>query len=152
MDGWDFIWSSIPCPSHSRARFWSSFSGKIKPVYPDMALYEEILFLKHFCKDIKWIVENVIPYYTPLIEAQKINRHLFWANFAISPFDEKSMQPTDGNIDKWQQITGFNLDGVRLNQRKDKVLRNCVLPELGKHIFNCAIGSIINEEQLELFA
>lgn len=57
----DAIWSSPPCPSHSRARFWASASGKgrIKPIFPDMGLYQEILFLRHYFKG-SWVVENVI--------------------------------------------------------------------------------------------
>ena len=63
----DFIWSSPPCPSHSRARFWNT---KAKRIYPDLKLYEEILFLDtHFSG--KYVVENVIPYYKPLIAAKK---------------------------------------------------------------------------------
>ena len=44
----DFIWSSPPCPSHSRARYWNSsnYDTKTKPIYPDMKLYQEILFLR----------------------------------------------------------------------------------------------------------
>ena len=58
----DFIWSSPPCPTHSRARFGLGVgSGKVKGVYPDMRLYQEIIFLdKHFKG--KWCVENVIAY------------------------------------------------------------------------------------------
>ena len=41
----DFIWSSPPCPTHSR--LVQSNKNKIKMKYPDMKLYEEILFLKH---------------------------------------------------------------------------------------------------------
>lgn len=61
-ENYDFIWSSPPCPSHSKLRYMN----KVK-MYPDMALYQEILFLKHFFKG-KWVVENVIPYYEPLIK------------------------------------------------------------------------------------
>ena len=40
----DFIWSSPPCPSHSRIR--KATHHQNKPIFPDMKLYEEILFLK----------------------------------------------------------------------------------------------------------
>ena len=76
----DFIWSSPPCPSHSRARFWGW--SKKRPIYPDMKLYQEILFLKHHSK-AKWIIENVISYYKPLIESLKLGRHYIWSNFFI---------------------------------------------------------------------
>ncbi len=68
----DFIWTSPPCPSHSRAAFGSrkSIKASHKPLYPDMKLYQEIIFLKHYF-DGKYVVENVIPYYDPLIPAKK---------------------------------------------------------------------------------
>ena len=42
----DFIWSSPPCPTHSKARYWGFGKNGLKPCYPDMKLYEEIIFLK----------------------------------------------------------------------------------------------------------
>src|SRR3970282_796598 len=56
----DFIWSSPPCPSHSIIRKNSRFVPyQSKPLYPDMKLYEEILFLLHYF-DKNWVIENVI--------------------------------------------------------------------------------------------
>jgi DNA (cytosine-5)-methyltransferase 1 len=80
----DFIWTSPPCPSHSRAAFGSrkSIKASHKPIYPDMKLYQEIVFLKHYF-DGKYVVENVIPYYDPLIPAIKRGRHLYWTNFNL---------------------------------------------------------------------
>jgi DNA (cytosine-5)-methyltransferase 1 len=67
----DFIWSSPPCPSHSKARFGLGVgSGKVKGIYPDMRLYQEIIFLdKHFKG--KFCVENVMAYYKPLIDLRR---------------------------------------------------------------------------------
>ena len=70
----DFIWSSPPCPTHSRARYAMAnsdnqdFKDKYNqnPVFPSMVLYEEILFLEHYFKG-KYCVENVIAFYPPLI-------------------------------------------------------------------------------------
>jgi DNA (cytosine-5)-methyltransferase 1 len=81
----DFIWSSPPCPSHSRVRHSQKNREIYEAVYPEMALYEEILFLKHHFEG-KYVIENVIPYYEPLVEAQKRGRHLYWANFSL-PMD-----------------------------------------------------------------
>ena len=78
----DFIWSSPPCPSHSRARFWGFGKNGKKPIFPDMTLYEEIIFLQHHFSG-KYVVENVIPYYEPLIPAQERDRHLYWTNFNL---------------------------------------------------------------------
>ena len=80
----DFIWSSPPCPSHSRMRKYVTFpQGKILPLYIDMNLWQEIIFLKHYFKG-KWVVENVIPYYKVFVKYNaKINRHYFWCNLKL---------------------------------------------------------------------
>jgi DNA (cytosine-5)-methyltransferase 1 len=85
---YDIIWASPPCPTHSRARYWGW--SKKAPVLPDMQLWQVIIFLKHHF-DGKWVVENVNPYYEPLIQpTAKIGRHLFWANFRIPYLEHKS--------------------------------------------------------------
>ena len=80
----DFIWTSPPCPTHSRMCY--SFNNR-KRKYPDMKLWQEIIFLKFWFKG-KYVVENVISYYNPLIEPQKISNHYFWSNLEIKPFDK----------------------------------------------------------------
>ena len=134
----DFIWSSPPCQTHSSFRFniCVRFRGTA-PKYPDMRLYEEIIFLKKHAKG-KWVVENVKPYYKPLIEGQTIQRHMFWSNFKIEPIEiEKD------NI-RWIQIPGlqkkykFNLSKYKIKNKR-QILRNCVDPKLGLHILNSAI-------------
>ena len=78
----DFIWTSPPCPTHSKVRHSQKNRDSYKAVYPSMSLYEEIIFLdNHF--DGKYVVENVIPYYEPLIPAKKRGRHLYWTNFNL---------------------------------------------------------------------
>lgn len=135
----DFIWSSISCPSHSRARFWSSKGNdSVKEVYPDLKLYEEILFLDNYF-DAKYVVENVKPYYKPLINPSfEIGRHLFWSNFNINKKNFKEADIKHGNINEWQNLHGFDISKYRLKNRKDQILRNCVHPETGLHIFNRA--------------
>lgn len=137
----DFIWSSVNCPTHSRARFWSSKNGdKVKPVYPDMKLYEEILFLDNYFDGL-WIVENVVPYYDPLIKpTKKVGRHLFWSNFRISDFEPIEADINRGSRDDYQKVHGISIDGYKFTTRTDKILRNCVQPETGKHILDCANG------------
>lgn len=149
----DLIWSSPPCQSHSLLNTALNAQGIIR--YPDMKLYEEIIFLKHFFSG-PWIVENVNPYYKPLIEAQKMCRHLFWTNFNIryKKINDKSVGLVENEppLSKWEDILGFDISKIRkAGVRKRSILRNCVLPELGKHIFDCAIKSIRNEEQLKIF-
>jgi DNA (cytosine-5)-methyltransferase 1 len=76
----DFIWSSPPCPTHSRTNYFLHHQGKRR--YPDMSLYQEIIILDSFFKGY-YCVENVISYYSPLLNPQEIGRHYFWANFKI---------------------------------------------------------------------
>jgi len=104
----DFIWSSPPCPTHSRARFWGSGSGKMEVLYPDMSLYQEILFLQHYFKG-KWVVENVIPFYEPLIPAKKIGRHLFWSNFFIPTFKSVDADINRGLVSDYERLHKIDL-------------------------------------------
>jgi len=128
----DFIWSSPPCPTHSRARFWGY--GKKNPVYPDMILYQEIILLKHHAEN-KWVVENVNAYYEPLYPPQKLGRHYYWSNFAIGQpnFKPKAKMIKEATNTERQEMTGFNLDKYN-GINKMVILRNCVEPELGLHI------------------
>ena len=82
FEEFDFIWSSPPCPTHSRMSFLQQAKGN-KMKYPDMKLYEEIIFLKQFFKG-KWVVENVKSYYESLIKPQISGGHYFWSNFYIN--------------------------------------------------------------------
>lgn len=135
----DFIWASPPCPTHSRIRQFSAVArGQNKPAYPDMKLYEEIIFLMHNFNG-KWVVENVIGYYEPLIKPQELASHYFWANF---PLGNKKIESRGHNatMEVRQSIKGFDLSSYK-NIDKQKVLRNCVEPDTGLHIFNMAYKS-----------
>lgn len=131
----DFIWSSPPCPSHSRLRTSHVHDGGI--MYPDMSLYQEIILLKHFCK-CDWVVENVIPYYKPLITPSfELDRHLFWSNkiifWAINVNSGNDVSRDNKYMLAKQH--GFNLEDLE-NSGCDvrKILRNAVQPELGLYI------------------
>jgi len=127
----DFIWSSPPCPTHSITRFMQD-----EKVYPDMGVYQEIILLKQWGKNCKWVIENVIPYYEPLIKQTIIlHRHSFWCNFSISDRAYPKMQTCKRAKERefLQEELGFNIDKYT-GIDKRKLLRNCVLPELGLHI------------------
>ena len=138
---YDFIWSSPPCPTHSQLRRMGVQRGLFKPKYPDMRLYQEITLLQNFTR-AKFVVENVRPYYEPLIQpTAKLGRHIFWSNFFIS----KNYSPTPrgvSNTDKFKPasvIYGFSLDNANLKSaEKIKILRNLVDPAIGEHILSCA--------------
>ncbi len=134
----DFIWSSPPCPTHSQMRYRLGFlNGQVTPIYPDMTLYQEIIFLKHYYKG-KWVVENVEPYYEPLIKPQICGRHRFWSNFIISNVKENGAGVTRwGTVEEMEDLKGFVLGNVDTT-RKRTLLRNCVNPDTGLHVFNAA--------------
>ena len=137
----DFIWSSPPCPTHSKVRKQLAFKRRSdgtvfeqnKPVYPNMLLYQEIILLQHYYKGL-YCVENVVPYYEPLIEAQRIGRHLFWTNFEIPKIKVEPRGSFD-NIEELALKLGYDLkDFYKVDKRI--VLRNCVEPEIGEYIFS----------------
>ena len=152
----DFIWTSPPCPTHSRARYWNSsnYDTTTKAVYPEMKLYEEILLLEHYFKG-KYVVENVIPYYSPLVPAQKRGRHLYWTNFVL-PGDLKdrrfAISQTKNELKELQKFHKIDLSGYNGEQSKVKIGRNLVDYEAGLTIFNTAKGiheaKNINQGQL----
>jgi DNA (cytosine-5)-methyltransferase 1 len=150
----DFIWSSPPCVSHSQLAIATRHENK---KYPDMSLYQEIIFLQAHFKG-KWLVENVVPHYEPLISpTNRVGRHIFWANFKFYV----SHMPNPGNF-----INGTNTEASEIlknwldiryegniyhkgNHCPAQVLRNCVHPLMGLKIFEQAFEA--DEEQGELF-
>jgi DNA (cytosine-5)-methyltransferase 1 len=136
----DFIWSSPPCQSHSsfRQNICVRYRGT-KPVYPDMRLYQEILFLKYNFDGL-WVVENVKPYYEFLIQPTAIlQRHAFWANFDIAYREFEKDVIRGKQIPQLQNHHGFDLSKYSIPNKR-QVLRNCVYPPLGNHIYLSALG------------
>ena len=136
----DFIWTSPPCPSHSQVNHFLNAQGIIR--YQDMALWQEIVFLKYFCVG-DYCVENVKSFYDPMFNPQKRGRHFFWANFKI-PHELKSLKIgrmaklKDGQRgDDRHKLLGHGFDLSAYNGiNKEHVLRNCVTPGIGEAIFN----------------
>ena len=142
----DFIWSSPPCPSHSRARYWNSsnYDTTTEAIYPDMKLYQEIIFLQHNFKG-KFVVENVKPYYEALIKPNiELERHLFWSNFEIKDMKFEKTNIRTAQIKDLEQQHGFDLSNYKLSNKR-QVLRNCVNPKLGKHIFDNYLNLTLNK-------
>lgn len=138
----DFIWSSPPCQTHSRMN--KATRHKLRR-YPDMKLYEEILFLQHFYSG-KWVVENVVPYYEPLIQAVKFGRHLVWCNFSVDSIDVKRPDNFIGKCNvagknELMEWLGIHYDENIYygdNHCPAQILRNCVHPLIGEYIFKAA--------------
>lgn len=143
FDDFDFIWSSPPCQTHSRMA--KATRHKLKR-YPDMSLYQQIIFLRTYAR-VPWVVENVVPHYTPLITPTvQVGRHLFWSNF---DFEAEEVPTPSGFINK------CNLEGKKVmqdwldihypeniyygkNHCPAQILRNCVHPLVGQQIFEQA--------------
>lgn len=141
-ENFDFIWSSPPCPSHSRLAL--SNKGRAKSKYPDFRLYEEVVFLDNYFEG-KYCVENVIPYYEPLIPAQKRGRHLYWTNFILPAIDE----PVNGiigngtdRVEKLSEFHDYDFRKYKGEQPVVKIAANLVHYDTGKIILDAALGII----------
>lgn len=145
----DFIWSSPPCPTHSKARFARHKTTNAK--YPDLTLYEEIIFLQNYF-DGKFCIENVIPYYEPLIPAQKRGRHLYWTNFLLpNDLNERkhAIMESKNETKKWCEFHQYDFYQYKGNQSIQKIARNLVDFEAAKTILEVAEG-IYNKKTKQL--
>jgi len=136
----DFIWSSPPCQTHSKMMKATRHKQKR---YVDMSLYQEILFLQHFYKG-KWVVENVVPFYEPLIPGKILGRHMYWSNFDIGDYKE----PIPKDFINLANLAGKKklMDWLDIHYEENiyygnnhcpaQILRNCVHPNEGKAILD----------------
>ena len=155
----DFIWSSPPCPTHSKVRITQKNTPNFKAVFPDMKLYSEIIFLDNYFEG-KYVVENVTPYYEPLVLAKKRGRHLYWTNFNLpNNLNERELgkgkmcgQVNEERVflEKFHEI---DLSSYKGKQDKRKIARNLVDYEAGKTIFETVLGIEIksNVNQIKMF-
>ena len=143
FESFDVIWASPPCPTHSRARIARARGGAIAHKIPDMtSLYGIITFLDHFFEGI-YIVENVIPWYTPLIKPTvTLDRHHFWSN---RPIAEQKFQREISSVCETSVhlLPGYEfVKDARMNN-KLRVLRNCCMPEVGKHVLSEVVKGLV---------
>ena len=150
----DFIWSSPPCPTHSRLA--TSNKNRIKMKYPDMKLYQEVIFLDNFFNG-KYVVENVIPFYTPLIPAKKRGRHLYWTNFNLP--NDINERPAIGigqglnEVKRLCEFHDYDFYKYKGKQPTNKIARNLVDYKAGKTILEIAleIKNQNNNNQIQMF-
>jgi len=132
---YDFIWSSPPCVTHSRL----NFSLREKR-YPDLTLYEEIIFLKWLVKRIPFIIENVVGYYSPLVApSATYERHQFWSNLTLPKTIRVPKFPGIGsNLNEkeytLQKLRNYGFGDLSLAgiKRPRQIVDNCVPPLIGK--------------------
>lgn len=138
----DFVWSSPPCQTHSKM---ARANSRGKKQYPNMEIYEEIIFLDTYFKG-GWVVENVVPFYKPLIEPTAIiGRHCFWSNFPIEvedvsrPKDFINKGTVQGKLEimDWLGIHFEEKLYYKDNHCPAQVVRNCVHPFIGRDILEC---------------
>ncbi len=139
---YDFVWTSPPCGTHSSMNNGLKFKR-----YPDLKLYEEILLLKQFFKG-KWVVENVRPYYKPLIEPNcKLDHNVFWSNFNIplKQFDKfigsagAKLREKEYAYQKFKWLgIDVHLDELAGVKSKRQIADNCVTPAIGEYILKHA--------------
>ena len=146
----DFIWSSPPCPSHSITNLFLNGKGHIR--YPDMRLYQEIILLKRwgYSDKVKWCIENVMPYYKPLIHASFVmERHLFWTNFRVVPTSLPKLPSAMENMTHGQLQKALDIklpSGTEGDKRL--MLRDITRPEIGVHILKAALKETKQEAML----
>lgn len=136
----DLIWASPPCQSHSRARLW-------EPKFIDLSLYQIIIFLQnHF--DGAWVVENVIPYYEPLIKPNSvISRHNFWSNINLNDIlisKKEQISIETAKVEDFAKYYNIDLNNIEFKKgtKKVQIFRNMVEPEIGKLILDRCIKPI----------
>ena len=145
LNDFDLIALSPPCPSHSwLSHTYSTFAHQ----YPDMKLYQEIILLQHRFNGL-FFVENVVPFYKPLIPpSAEIGRHIFWSNFKIPPMRFSSL-PSVANyhskedaflLASWLGITPPDKIYLEGSHNRCQVLRNCVHPLIGAHLIKAALS------------
>jgi len=140
----DFIWASPPCQSHtvlSKLRtgraYNKTYTNDIIKI-PDMRLYGMIIFLNHLFRG-DWVVENVRPYYEPIIKpTSMIGRHYIWSNVPIPSVKHASKI----HLNSWKEesnkkgIYTPQLNDYKFDIRKDVVIHNCVNANIGKYILD----------------
>ena len=120
-----------------------------------MKLYEEIIFLNHYFKG-QYVVENVIPFYEPLINAYKRGRHLYWTNFRLPNNLNDRRFKISNTKNEFKELCKFHkidLSDYKGKQSKLKISRNLVDYEAGKTILNVAINRNykVKTQQIDLF-
>ena len=100
--------------------------------YLILDFYELIVYLKYFCKKA-FVVENVVPFYEPLIKpTAEIGRHYFWANFDLFFLHDPNFRLVSKT--KVSDFMDLDLSEFKIKNKR-QAIRNEVDYEIGKKIF-----------------
>lgn len=145
----DFIWSSPPCLTHSRLTTTRELT-----FYPDLSLYQEYIFLNRVRYERPFVLENVKPYYKPLITpTATIGRHHYWSNFYLPSCDFASFPKNDsGSIEveiKMMEWLGFKYNRAdwQIDKRRIQLIRNAIHPNVGIYIYSITQTKIVNTNE-----
>lgn len=159
-DEFEFVWSSIPCQTHTDNNNFLHYQDK--RTYPHWKLWQEIIYLEKWTrgKNIKYCIENVNPYYREFISPTfKIGRHYFWSNFHVpnqvykSPFSITNAKPKQRVTAKAHRKRMLEYLGMDLKtdlkglKHPNQVINNCLHPKIGLKIFEHAF--IKEQDSLE---
>lgn len=99
-----------------------------------MVIYQELILLKSWFKG-KWVIENVKPYYEPLVKPTvQLGRHIFWSNFSIPQIKFNNIDVARSTTEELSQDLDFPIPKCT---KARLLLRNCVNPQIALHIFKC---------------
>lgn len=138
----DFIWASPPCTTHTSfvkvrvGRKYNETYKNDKIHVPDLRLYGLIIFLRDLYRG-KWVVENVMPFYKPLIEpTARVGRHVIWSNCKIEDnIHSESCHNLPITIMAEKKGVPFDLiQESDIKLRKDTLLHNTMNPKDGLYI------------------
>ncbi len=123
-------------PTLSNTLKVTNFSqNKGKDEIPRYEIYQEIIFLDNFFNG-KYCVENVIPFYEPLIPAKKRGRHLYWTNFNLPNVlsDKKNPDFTrvKNQVKVMSEYHNYDFTKYKGKQPVGKMANNLVHYEAGK--------------------
>ena len=108
-------------------------------------------------------IENVVPgkhinHGIPFLPAQKIDRHLFWSNITLNTeisIPKMKYFAKPHKSEKYGDYTQRLKDYIGINISKNiylpnshdpaRIFRNCVYPELGLHVYQQLINSIMKQ-------
>jgi DNA (cytosine-5)-methyltransferase 1 len=102
-------------------------------------IYGLSIYLEKRFPNIPYVIENVKPWYNPLIPPSvKLGRHYFWSNSRIPGKVFQKLRIDYLTFNQMAIEYGLNVKRIRPLGKLDrrKIIRNCVQPEIGKYIFD----------------